>query len=196
MSTTIVALSLAIALHAAPAAPAKKDAAAAEREKKELRLVEILRGGLKQGSKPDPSLMFDLAGVDPKNPPSDAGQKLAATQADILGRRDPALRDEMLAQTKLYLCRTKQSEARANLMAIATAQAAWQAEHDKYSANLKELELGGLEIRRYDYSLVEGTAKTFRARATGREDMAGDVWEIDQTREPKNTANACGAAKK
>ncbi|HUB07729.1 MAG TPA: hypothetical protein VMB50_12035 [Myxococcales bacterium] len=116
-------LALTLLVCAAPALATPAPLSAAEREKKELRFVELLRQGL-HAPPPDQkageamanelrSLLFALAGVDPAAPPSQAtAQKIVATQADVLARRDPALRDEILRETKRYLCRMKQSEAK------------------------------------------------------------------------------------
>lgn len=141
------------------------------------------------------STLFALAGVDPANPAEDSPRKLAATEADVLARRDPKLRDEILGETKRYVCRVKQSEAKSGLKALYVAERSWQAEHDTYSKNLHDIgtDDAALEAKRYGYAVLQADKDHFRARATGKDDMEGDVWEIDEGGEPKNTASVCPA---
>ena len=182
-----------IALSAAPNAA---------REKQELRFVELLKAGLRAPPK-DPAaqkamkdelktLMFALADIDPNNPPADAGAKLTAMQAEVLGRRDPALRDELAQQMALFACRSKQIEAKSGLKSVWRMQTDEQTEKGKFAATLKELDAEAIiSPRRYAFTMVEATAKKYRVRATGKDDMAGDVWEVDERGEPANTANLC-----
>lgn len=173
-----------------------------QREKDELRFVELMRKGLRSPPKtPEEQkalkdelmpLMFSLAGVDPKNPGPDAQTKLSASQADILGRRDPALRDELLLQTQQFMCRSKQIEAKVGLQSVGRMQNDWLAEHKKFASTLKELDAEAIIApRRYSYAVVAVTPKHFKVRATGKDDMAGDVWEVDEKGEPTNTTNLC-----
>jgi hypothetical protein len=188
-----------IAAADAPNAPPAK----ADREKQELRYVELLRTGLRKPPADEDakfkmmeemrSLLLTLAGIDPKNPPPDAGQRLAATQADVLARRDPALRDEMLVQTKSYTCRSKQIEAKVEAKGLFREEMAYQQERDRFAPDMKTLRAEGVvSARRYDWAIVRADERHFLARATGKGEMAGDVWEIDEKGEPKNTADLCG----
>jgi hypothetical protein len=184
------------------AAPAAKDGQTAEREKIELRFVEVMRSGLR-APPTDPAakkammeelrtLMFALADIDPKNPPKDAGARIAAAQAEVLGRRDPALRDELLKQTELYACRSKQIDAKVGLKGLGRRQKDSMAEQKKFAKTLKELDPdGAVTARRYTFEVVDLGAKHFKVRAIGKDDMAGDTWEIDERDEPENTLNLC-----
>lgn len=136
-------------------------------------------------------LLFELAGVDAANRSPDSGKKLAETQGEILKRRDPELAAEMLRETQRYACRSKQIDGKVGLKTVFRAQESWKEEHKKFSSKLEELELSPDLLRRYDFKLVKGDAKRFFATATGKDEMAGDAWEIDEKGEPKNTNNVC-----
>lgn len=94
-----------------------------------------------------------------------------------------------------FQCRSKQSEAKGNLRALAVAQTAHHASTSQYSSDLKAIEFAPRgETVRYDYAVVEAGPNTYRAVAKGmRDGMAGDVWTIDQTGTLQNVESACGA---
>ncbi len=175
---------------------------AAEREKKEARLVEILKSGLDQKA-PSPKLeaaeremrelLMALADIDPKNPKPGDRQRVMAVQAEILARRDPALGRRLEQELKRFQCRAKQGEARANLKGLASAQRFWKEDHGGYTADLQRLDTV-LEWKRYTPSVVKATQAGFVMRATGKDEMAGDIWEIDEKGAVKEVASACPPA--
>lgn len=199
----LVALLASLPRFAAADAPSAPAPAKAERERQELRFVELLRTGLHKPPADEAAkmammeemrtLLFALAGIDPKNPPADAPQKLAAAQAEVLSRRDPALRDEMLQKTQSYACRSKQIEAKVEAKGLFREQMAYQQERDRFAPDMKTLRAEGVvSAKRYDWAIVRADERHFLVRASGKGDMAGDVWEIDEKGEPKNTADLCG----
>ena len=173
----------------------------AERDQKEQRFVALLRSALhapptdekKEAMATELSgLLFSLAGLDPAHLPPDAEERATSTQSDILARRDPTLGDELLQEMKRYACHMKQAEAKMGLRMVHTGEMAWEVEHDAYTASLKEAGVEGiLEPKRYDFAIVQAGPKGYRARAAGKDDMAGDVWEVEGSGEPKNSANLC-----
>lgn len=92
-----------------------------------------------------------------------------------------------------FQCRSKQSEAKGNLRAIASAQEAYRLETNKYSPDLKAIGFSPMGAKvRYEYVIVQVAKDQYVAEARGTGDMQGDVWRVDQTRTPVNVANACG----
>jgi type IV pilus assembly protein PilA len=93
----------------------------------------------------------------------------------------------------LFQCRSKQSEARANLKALAAAEELFKAEHEAYTADLAALhwQPAGGERLRYEYLVVNATAQGFRAEARGSGDMAGDLWVITEAGEVEAVADHC-----
>ena len=200
----IIAVALAFALAAPPAPAPKMDP---DREKKELRLVEIVRMMQKKPA-PDAAaqkaifdeykgLLMFFAGVDPKNPPKDpaaqqkAQEAMMLAQGEILGRRDPALRDQLEHDLKAYACKSKQSEAKANLKGIAVGERAWFEDEKKgYSKDLKEIG-AVMDSKRYTIAVVDVKPAHFLVRATGKDDMAGDVWEVDEGGTPRAVTDIC-----
>lgn len=46
---------------------------------------------------------------------------------------------------------------------------------------------------RYEYVIVQAGKDSYVAEARGKRDgVVGDLWTIDQNRNPVNTANVCG----
>jgi hypothetical protein len=91
-----------------------------------------------------------------------------------------------------FTCRSKQSEAKGNLRALAIAQANWWSEHERFGS-FEEIgfEPAGETIR-YQYLLLSYDESTFVAEARGVDEMDGDVWRIEAGGEPENTASVCG----
>ena len=89
-------------------------------------------------------------------------------------------------------CRSKQTEAKANLKALLIAEESHRVEFDTYDKDMKTL---GFEARgktiRYRYEVVQASESTFMARATGIGEMKGDVWEITQDNHSVNVTNSC-----
>jgi hypothetical protein len=201
ISRTALCLAVCLLSSVALAQGAEKKPAA-DREKIEARFVELMRVMLKSPPTDKAAgtammeelktLMFTLSGIDPKNPPPDAGKRISEMQAEILSRRAPELRDQLLQQTQLFACRSKQIEAKGGLKGLSTMQEQTMADTKKYAKTLKELDADLIvSPKRYGYEMVESTAKHFKVRAIGKDDMAGDVWEVDERGQPENTTNAC-----
>jgi type IV pilus assembly protein PilA len=102
-----------------------------------------------------------------------------------------------------YTCKSKQTEAKSNLGALATCQEAYIAEFDTYGAGATTLALGkiGFDVKgrpRYTYSSVVGDPATTYT-ATALETTAGsigatgvtDTWTMNQDLTLTNTVNAC-----
>lgn len=91
-----------------------------------------------------------------------------------------------------FTCRSKQSEAKGNLRAIAIAQAAYWADHERFGT-FEEIgfEPAGETIR-YHYVLVSHDESTFVAEARGVDEMDGDVWRVEAGADPVNVTSVCG----
>ncbi|MCC7070468.1 MAG: hypothetical protein IT383_04040 [Deltaproteobacteria bacterium] len=96
-----------------------------------------------------------------------------------------------------FQCRSKQSEAKANLKSLYVAQEMFRGENNSYASDLTQLQFKpqGQTIR-YDYVLVEGSATGFRAEARGKADMAGDLWSISNANDLQNVESKCGGAER
>lgn len=90
-----------------------------------------------------------------------------------------------------YLVRSRQTEAKANLMAIFTAQKIFYASNQQYASTLEEL---GIEISqgdaKYTYS-INADGSSFLATAKGNidDDDTEDTWTINQGKTLQNTRN-------
>jgi len=93
-----------------------------------------------------------------------------------------------------YTCRSKQSEAKANLRALYVAEESFRSEQGKYAP----LDAVGFspqgETLRYDYVLLEVDDTHFVAEARGKNEQAGDVWRIDNTSTLANVLSVCGGS--
>jgi len=90
-----------------------------------------------------------------------------------------------------YLVRSRQTEAKANLMAIYTAEKIHYASNRSYTSNLQLL---GIELQQanslYRYSAVEdGASFTITASGNIDDDVTEDIWTINQNKELVNTTN-------
>jgi type IV pilus assembly protein PilA len=91
-----------------------------------------------------------------------------------------------------FECRAKQSEAKTNLRALHTAEEAYRGEHGAYGT-LEEIGFAPEgDTVRYEYVLLEHGADTFVAEATGRDEMAGDRWIVDQSGHVDVVESRCG----
>jgi len=91
-----------------------------------------------------------------------------------------------------FQCRSKQSEARANLKSLYVSQAAHRAETDSYGADLNTIKFEPMGAKlRYTYRIVEATKDTFRAEATGSGDMEGDRWVITEKNALESLDSRC-----
>lgn len=95
----------------------------------------------------------------------------------------------------MFQCRSKQSEAKANLKALSAAEEMYRAEHEAYTPDLAALrwQPAGGERLRYDYLVVSAAKESFRAEARGTGDMAGDLWAITEAGEVEAVADHCSA---
>jgi len=94
-----------------------------------------------------------------------------------------------------YTCKSKQSEAKANLDAIGVSQEAFHGEYDTYSASHGAIGFAQKGNNRYNFVTV-AASNTFASTATsiggGIKTGAGDdVWTFNQSRTLTNTTNAC-----
>lgn len=95
-----------------------------------------------------------------------------------------------------FRCKAKQSEAGANLGAIATLEETYLVEYDSYTSSKNNL---GFEIKgdeKYSYSIVSTGSVSFTATAnapagTISNTSKPDTWTINQSRDIINTSNAC-----
>jgi Tfp pilus assembly protein PilE len=92
-----------------------------------------------------------------------------------------------------FQCRSKQSEAKMNLKSLAIAQETFRLEKDEYARDLASAGFQPMGANmRYEYVIVQAGKDAYVAQARGmRDGVAGDVWTVDQTREPKNVTNVC-----
>ena len=92
-----------------------------------------------------------------------------------------------------FQCRSKQSEAKANLRSLAVAEESYFAEKGEYSRDPAAIGFAPTGVKvRYDYVIVQAGKDAFVAEARGiREGVAGDVWTVDKTRELRNVTNVC-----
>jgi hypothetical protein len=97
-------------------------------------------------------------------------------------------------------CRSKQSEARGNLKALAVAQQSYRAEHDRYSDDVRALGWRPRGERvRYDYFVrlknlddADPVNDGFDVWAVGMlDEVAGDLWRDDENMALHNVVNAC-----
>ncbi len=95
-----------------------------------------------------------------------------------------------------YQCKSKQSEAKANLRALGVAEHGYAADNGGFSADLHALgfEAHGVHVR-YDYVVDRADKEHFHAVATAKPGAAGelngDSWEIDESGLPRNTVDGC-----
>jgi hypothetical protein len=75
-----------------------------------------------------------------------------------------------------------QSEVQSELRIAVEMMEGGRAESGKYPATMDELEAAGFEPagQYYDYEIVSVSEEAFVLQGTGKGDMAGDVWQIDQ----------------
>lgn len=89
------------------------------------------------------------------------------------------------------MCRSKQSEAQAELTSLAQKmEAAHKA--GAYPKSRKELPDFQPKERFYSFKIVQVSEQGFVAEAHGKETMAGDVWRISESSKPKQVKTAPG----
>ena len=89
------------------------------------------------------------------------------------------------------MCRSRQAEAQANLAALATQQATYKVEKNKYASSITELGFKPATDKYYDVTIDSASATAFTATATGKGDAAGDVWTVDQTAKASVKTDKC-----
>jgi hypothetical protein len=84
-----------------------------------------------------------------------------------------------------------QREAKSNLGSIFTSQVTYFGEEDTYASSIENLGWVPEGKTYYSYSMIEGNATQFIARAEANidKDPTLDVWEIDHTRRLENVEN-------
>ena len=97
-----------------------------------------------------------------------------------------------------YQCKSKQSEAKTNLGAIATSMESYMAEFNHYVASADIAALGtniGWTSKgspKYAYAVTSAdTAASFTATASGTISGEADVWKMTEARALTNPTNAC-----
>ncbi len=96
-----------------------------------------------------------------------------------------------------YQCKSKQSEAKTNLGAIANSEESYNAEFSKYVTCTTMAELQskiGWQAKgtpKYTYSVEAPTDTTFTATAVGPASLNSDTWTMDQAKALVNTDNGC-----
>jgi hypothetical protein len=92
-----------------------------------------------------------------------------------------------------YKCRSKQSEAKANLRALVAVEQSIKADKGKFTASLAALKDNGLSVEgaRYQLQVVAASDNAFTAEAHGVAEMAADVWRVDQSGVMTAVSDAC-----
>jgi prepilin-type N-terminal cleavage/methylation domain-containing protein len=90
-----------------------------------------------------------------------------------------------------YVARSRQQDARSQLMAIRQAQEIYKLQYGSYTANTTLLSGWLGTLNRYTFSVTGADASAFTARATGNidGDPTKDVWQIDQSGTMTNTTD-------
>ena len=98
----------------------------------------------------------------------------------------------LVPQMNKFQCRAKQSEGKISLKSLYVAEASFQAEANRYGT-LEEVQYRSMSSQpRYKIEIVKKSDSGFTARATGiRDDVEGDIWEIDEKNQIRNIENAC-----
>jgi acyl-CoA-binding protein len=164
---------------------------------KEKRLVALFKAGtVKENHTPQAraeiatllgELSAEAVGEKQGRAAKDAQQ---AVLMAIIQRHDPQFFAEIQARMKVFLCRSKQGEAKVALRAGYLAQWTHKREGGAFTSALQDLgDLGTLE--RYGVQVVEADETHFILRAVGKGDMQGDVMEITDKGLVLNVKNLC-----
>lgn len=105
------------------------------------------------------------------------------------GQADAA--KKVKARIASFQCPSMQSEAKGNLKALYVSEEAFRAENDTYSKDFKAMGFNPKGNLRYKYMVTVATKTKFAAIAIGEGDADGDVWEISDKNDIKNTSNVC-----
>ena len=91
-----------------------------------------------------------------------------------------------------YQCKSRQSEAKANLGSIRVGEESYFAEHDTYSAVKSAIGFATKGTARYTYSLASPSSTAFTATASGvTGNVEGDEWTMTEEGDLTNTNNVC-----
>lgn len=91
----------------------------------------------------------------------------------------------------LYQCRAKHTEAKNSLGTIVKLEAAYRAEHDRYSGDLARIGFATKGATRYAYSVSTADTDEFTAEATATISGKEDTWTIDHDLVLLHEVNAC-----
>ncbi len=95
-------------------------------------------------------------------------------------------------QYQRMITRSKQTEAKTMLQAIATSQQLYRSIHQNYANSLNELDLELPQTSKYSYTLHTNIGRTtffVQAESNLDSDEALDTWQIDQTNTLSNIVN-------
>lgn len=90
-----------------------------------------------------------------------------------------------------YVCRSRQSEAKADLTALNNAQTKFREAHGKFAGSFEELQFTTPEANNYDVKIEAASPTTYSAVATGKGAAKGDAWTIDQLGNPVVKNDSC-----
>jgi prepilin-type N-terminal cleavage/methylation domain-containing protein len=90
-----------------------------------------------------------------------------------------------------YVAKSRQQDAKSQLMAIRQAQEIYKLQYGSYTTNTTLLSGWLGTLNRYNFSVTAADATTFTAKATGNidGDATNDVWQIDQSGTMTNTTD-------
>ncbi len=93
---------------------------------------------------------------------------------------------------KWFRCASKQREAQRLLKGVWVAEKSYFAEFDAYHPQLKKIGFDVPANASYRIEILKADKDTFKARAVGLADMAGDEWAIDDANStPVAAKNVC-----
>lgn len=96
-----------------------------------------------------------------------------------------------LPQYSKYVAKSRQQDAKAQLMAVRQAQEIYKVQYGTYTTATANLSGWKGTSGKYTFAVTAATATTFSASATGNidGDATDDVWTIDQDGNLLNTTN-------
>jgi len=96
-----------------------------------------------------------------------------------------------LPQYSKYVAKSRQQDAKAQLMAVRQAQEIYKVQYGSYTAATASLSGWKGTSGKYTFAVTAATATAFSASATGNIDSDGtnDVWTMDQDGNLINTSN-------
>ena len=92
-----------------------------------------------------------------------------------------------------YECKSKQAEAKAQLATVVAAMSQGLAESGSYPNSVDGLKKHGFDpsAEYYDLAIVSADAESFVVEARGKGEMKGDLWRVDEKRNPKLVNDVC-----